>query len=329
MFVDTRFGDKKRYYLFPPKDANMRLPNEFTEGIVFVGRVISKGDREERPLLGTAFVVGIPSEDGSPGFYRYLVTARHVAKQLSLGGPWFIRMNKKDGESVDVQSESPVQWWYHATEAETVDVAVTPLPSLPEEIEYRIIESALFATDAVIRQRNIGYGDPVFIIGLFTRMAGKRRNFPIVRMGNIALMPAERIPGIEIDAEHAVESDVYLIEARSVGGLSGSPIFVRETVFLPMPVGKDSRRVEALLPGSFFLLGLMHGHWDVKEQEINEVQVRAVRRDRMGVNLGVAVVVPAQKIHEVLCHPELVKERRRADQARIAAEGTTIPDLRV
>ena len=42
---------------------------------------------------------------------------------------------------------------------------------------------------------------------------------PILRMGNLAAYPQERVQ------VEGVEMDAYLIEARSIGGLSGSPVF--------------------------------------------------------------------------------------------------------
>ena len=92
--------------------------------------------------------------------------------------------------------------------------------------------------------------------------------------------------------------DGYLIEARSIGGLSGSPVFVRESVTLGI--------------GSFYLMGLMHGHWDIplenKNDTIDAVGVNGA------VNMGIAIVVPIRKILEVINRQELVDMRRREDE---------------
>jgi hypothetical protein len=55
-----------------------------------------------------------------------------------------------------------------------------------------------FVSDELIQNGKVGPGDEVFTIGLFSKMSGKGRNFPIVRTGNIAMMPSEPIPGINI-----------------------------------------------------------------------------------------------------------------------------------
>jgi hypothetical protein len=153
-------------------------------------------------------------------------------------------------------------------------------------IDPKIIPTSTFLTDEVIKARNIGTGDEVFMTGLFAYLEETEKNLPIVRMGNIALMPDEPI------ATKFGKTDAYLIEARSLGGLSGSPAFVH-------PWQGDR----------FYLLGLMHGHWDTP----NEVSEVPVVQDAVGntesVNVGIAIVVPAKKILEVLDHPELVAER--------------------
>src|SRR5207249_4040069 len=79
----------------------------------------------------------------------------------------------------------------------------------------------------------IGIGDAVLISGLFAYLGGEKRNLPIVRMGNIAMMPGtERIPVERHKVRGRTIEDVegYLIEVRSRSGMSGSPCFVRATI---------------------------------------------------------------------------------------------------
>jgi hypothetical protein len=58
-------------------------------------------------------------------------------------------------------------------------------------------------------------------------------------------------------------------------------------------------------------LGLIHGHWDVKESDINSADLQ--HDAKRGVNMGISVVVPAHKLLEVINHPELVAMRKVAD----------------
>ena len=167
-----------------------------------------------------------------------------------------------------------------------------------------------------LKSPKIGIGDEVFITGLFTYAPGRQRNMPILRHGNIAMIPGEQI---ETDDGYA---DVYLIEVRSIGGLSGSPVFVRETIKLSgeRDAG-DPGELHGL--GRTYLLGLVHGHWDINESEINNPN--APHDPRRGVNLGIAIVVPADKIIEIINRPEL-KARRAEEEECVRQAGLLTPD---
>jgi hypothetical protein len=60
------------------------------------------------------------------------------------------------------------------------------------------------------------------------------------------------------------------------------------------------------------LLGLMHGHWDIKESEMNKPSI--IHDRQRGVNLGVGIVVPAIKIYETLYAPNLVAMREEQER---------------
>jgi hypothetical protein len=148
-------------------------------------------------------------------------------------------------------------------------------------------------------------------------------------MGNVAMMPREKIIGLEIEKGKPVDCEAYLIEARSIGGLSGSPAFVCETLKMEGAAVASDEHYEssAYFYGSFFSLGLMHGHWDVKEQDFNEVEVRPIQNDPQGVNMGIAVVVPAKKILEIITdHPALISDRLKAERIAQKEMGAAIKD---
>ena len=106
------------------------------------------------------------------------------------------------------------------------------------------------------------------------------------------MMPDEPIP----TKKGSIEG--YLIEARSIGGLSGSPVFVRESV--------------AVGVGAFYLMGLMHGHWDIPPEDKNDT-VDTTDANK-AVNMGIAIVVPTRKILEVINREELVDMRNKGDE---------------
>lgn len=327
MFQDNRIGNTPRFYWDKPKDWNMRIPEIFRKCVVFLGRASTDKDGQEQIWFGgTAFIVSVPAPLSSDRGYLYIVTAKHVVDGLA-GCDAVARLNGKDGLSKDFRMPMDHKWWFHPCDDAT-DVAVTEFHAI-DQLDY-----AFSTVDAFLDQRQlcdggIGAGDDVFMVGLFTRMRGREKILPLVRMGNVAMIPdpGELVPGVKIGPNKFVDAEAYLIEARSIGGLSGSPVFVHETVGMEVITSEQgrpgTRQVSTRLPGRLFLFGLMNGHWEIDPNERNYPFPRAVPRDE-AVNMGIAVVIPAKKIKETLYHPELVGKREASDREYIAAHGTTM-----
>lgn len=294
----------------------MRVPDALRGCVAFLGRVVAEGDvikHEDPPYRGTGFFVAV----GSPNpdhVFPYLVTARHSADALA-DRPFVIRLNTCDGTARNIVCDAGTRWFRHPDP--TVDVAVLPIAPDRSTYDYRWVVPRMLVGPKMIEKLNIGVGDEVFITGLFAYLFGNDRNIPIVRTGNVAMMPAERVP------TRLGQMEAYLIEARSIGGISGAPVFVRETVPLmhEYPGTGDERDTVNQVPiyaaGPFYLLGVMHGHWDIPPEMMNRLGSGA----NAGVNMGIAIVTPATKIREVLSLPELVS--RRESLAATSAKGSS------
>ena len=279
--------------MHPPIDINMKVPDRLVNCVAFIAR-----DSSVPRFLGSAFIVALKGSLGNA--YLHLVTAKHVADALHLGA-YVLGMNGKSGKKIFVKcTPEHAKWWYHPTDPESVDVAVTLFGSEDiDQFDFEWIPEEMFATEKRIEEYSIGLGDEVVVSGLFTRFSGRTKNFPIVRSGNIAMMPTEPIP------TKTGTMEAYLVEGRSIGGLSGSAVFVRNSVSLaPIKNSKGGYDIFSGL-GHIHFLGLMHGHWDLPVGVLTE-QAEAV-------NMGVSIVVPAKKILEVLYHPELVELRAKRD----------------
>jgi hypothetical protein len=232
-------------------------------------------------VAGTAWFVGVPKSDESQ--FQVTVTAQHVLNHIRMcsdDGIAVVCTNTQENGLIRGVTTHVDDWLLHDDPA--VDVAVLPgAPDLSsgDHLLYPIDQFTIdFTADG------IGLGDEVFIVGLFSHHAGISRDDPIVRIGNIAAMPVDKVQ------TKMGRMEVILIEARSTGGLSGSPVFVN--------LG-SSRQIEGGYafgpPPPPKLCGLVHGHFD------EEIASGAVVEDTgRSVNVGIALVVPARHIKQVV-----------------------------
>jgi hypothetical protein len=175
---------------------------------------------------------------------------------------------------------------------ETVDVAVAPVAfdATWDHLCWPIEGSG---SKQVIESNKIDVGDEVCITGLFSLHTGRRNNIPVVRIGNIAAMPHERV------ASKFGDIEAHLIEARSTGGLSGSPVFVN-------PTGVRHGILKLTDGPQLFLLGLMQGHFDTPDP--------ADQSGREKINMGIGVVVPVDKIVDVICQQAFSDQEKRSEE---------------
>ncbi len=257
--------------------------------VVFVGYVVEG----KYKFAGTAFWVGRTITGFEDTIATYLITAKHVIEKIKDLGihEILLRVNLADGKSVPISV--PINLWrFHPTD-KNVDVAILNI-GMPDNWDHLMLPLTMFTSAKLITDHQIGVGDEVFITGLFRHHHGHKRNVPIIRIGNIAAMDEELVTTQEFGPISA-----YLIEARSIGGLSGSPVFVNLGV-----VRKIDGEVRMSKGGDMvFFLGLIHGHFDVSTDRIDGALDPSVEH----VNTGIAIVIPYYKIEEALNHPDFIK----------------------
>ncbi|MEI9960149.1 MAG: hypothetical protein WDM76_03155 [Limisphaerales bacterium] len=257
----------------------------------------SKGNSHQIWYGGTGFFVGVDSKRISGASFLYLVTAKHVADKLKHPNFW-LRANTRDGRAMHLMADQNTNWIFHSTD-KAADIAIMPMGLDQKVFDYLGIHCDSILTEKMRLEKGIGIGDEVFITGLFVHHQGNQKNLPIVRTGNIAMIPDERIP-----IKNFGDMDAYLIEARSIGGLSGSPVFtIHHDMKLPA--------------GTVYLMRLMHGHWDVKSDKIID-EVEQDSGIKAGINVGIAIVTPAFKILDILNCDELIKARTDFEDKTIA-----------
>jgi len=249
---------------------------------------------------GTCFFVGVKIPQTEMAFL-YTVTAKHVLEEdpitHGLFKQIFIRVNTKDGQSrmlaLDLSHDGPQQNVFVHNDP-TVDLAVIRVALDDEKDDFKFLPGDVILTKDDVSALKVTEGSEVFFTGLFTSHVGQRRNNPIVRFGRVALMTDEKILW---DKNQMVE--LYLVESASYGGNSGSPVFL----FL----GPERT------PGRFMigdrlikLAGVMKGSFG----ELAPIQfVETATQPFARQSMGIAAVVPAYKLNEILFSDE-VKARR-------------------
>jgi len=263
----------------------MIVDDKIRKCVVFIGLRMANGDFR---LAGSGFFIGRGIENGKANTV-YLVTAKHVVEGITKKGltEVYIRGNLTTGSTEWAKTESK-DWRFHPTDA-SVDIALIQV-GVPSHWDHLVMPITMCATPDTLQSNEVGLGDEVFIVGLFRHHHGSNKNIPIVRVGNLAALSEEKI-----DTNLYGSMDAFLIEARSIGGLSGSPVLLNLGV---------TRYIKGAVQQStsgpiFLLLGLIHGHFDVLSTSVDDTTEdsgAATMHDR--VNTGIAIVVPIEKVVE-------------------------------
>jgi hypothetical protein len=283
----------------------MRVPGEVRKCVAFL--MWRKDDKEG--FAGTVFFVAVPLSSTPNTSIIYAVTAAHVIKKIEefyetkiADGYVYFRLNTRD--STCMAKNKITDWHFHPNDLD-IDIAVSLVPFVFKNMDLTGYRIDSFVTDDTLREHDIKIGEDVFISGLFSQHAGVNRNIPIVRMGNIAAMPEEPVN------TSLGPMEAYLVETRSIGGLSGSPVFVHLGVTRKV---NGKMMISASDEGVYLLLGLMHGHWDLAVPDIFPAAPR-YEDLKVKVNSGIGIVVPAQKILEVLNQRALLEQRKEFHEA--------------
>jgi len=298
----------------------MLVPNEFRKCVAYLTVDVVDEDTglTVRTPAGTAFLVSVPVEDIA--FVVYAVTARHVIDASRPYGQLFMRLNMPSAGFMDAEAPPQDEWTMHpSTAVAAVPVAVPGL----QAFDVKVLPVDMLVTDESVTKQNIGEGDEVSFIGLFTAHPGASRSEPVVRFGHIACMPYEPVP-IKMDpAPNAARVPVraYLDEVAAWGGQSGSPALL---YFAPDRV-PGTITLGGLTGGGFGLLGLVHGHY-FHRQTLSIRSGETIGEGDLDFNLGISVVIPAQDILSVLNSEEFMEQRRKAaEEFRKSAGGEPSP----
>jgi len=293
----------------------VRVSDHVEKTVVFLGR---RTPFDQFIPYGTAFLGGniMDSE-----LFQTIITARHVI-DLFGDNDIHIRINKLDGSFHTETTKK--QWWY--SPVADADLAICPGRFHPSQFDILHVDLDHIVDSTNISELEIGLGEDIFICGMYLSRIGESRNLPIVRSGTIAAMPSERIR-TSYGYHHA-----FLIEARSTGGLSGSPCFFQ---LPPFRFVNANLRTAANRFAQYFM-GMVLGHNKLTfppevipflppdERSGEEKKEDEVERS-LPLNTGIAIVLPASYILEAVTDGDFVQMRREAIERRRRRSGYT-PD---
>jgi len=100
----------------------------------------------------------------------------------------------------------------------------------------------------------------------------------------------------------------YLVEMRSLGGLSGSPVYVMTPPKFAKSNGEDWHLDQQLR-----LLGLIRGHWTY-DPEATAVDFEKSEAEML--HSGIAIVTPVDDVLKLLDREDLREDRVRRARAR-------------
>jgi len=208
-------------------------------------------------------------------------------------------------------SLQPNEWIHGAND----DIAVCPIELDPKVHKVGYVPSEYFLTQDLMQQYRVGPGHLVFSVGRFKTHDGKQRNLPVVRWGNIAMLP-----WVPISHPRGYLQDSFLVEARSFSGYSGSPVFLSddalpwENAVWPPPASSLSGSPRWTPPPTLpdiptLLLGINWGNMEIGGQQKLLDRSGNILPYNVIANSGMSQVVPAWKLQELLDKEELVKQR--------------------
>ncbi len=267
---------------------------------------------------GTCFFVGVWEETEA---FLYMVTARHLVRPAQFGNELLpidgivkVRVSRKTNTPL-VFDTIRGEWECHPDRF--VDVCVRLFDHRRYEDGELLLsalgisgESSIIPSEA--RWAQFGgkpaIGDEIFIPSLFPGHVGEKRNIPVVRFGHVAAQPVETIRA------GSPTVPAYLVETKSLGGVSGAPVFLHLQPYrMRQQPSSDGKAPEGgnLVP--YALIGMVLGSHSGRYATdfVSDEDAENIVAKDADFNAGLSVVLPIQHVVDVL-HGNACKEARLA-----------------
>lgn len=295
-------------YVFEALELGVRVGSYVAKTVVFIG---TQAHGPFTPV-GTCLLVRY---DGGLFQFPFALTAKHVLDQIAGDNVW-IRYNTESGEARTLKIAKKSAW----TTAPEIDLAVLPFSTdgLDFDQQFIVVDRAHWE-NAFKDVWSPELGDEVVTIGLYTSHYGALKNAPVVRVGNIAALPGEPV----MTDKGYVKG--YLVETRSIAGLSGSPVFLN-----PPPMRMNNGEIEYLPEQSPIPIGIMLGYHVIvtAEDQIPVPQMYRHKHRATGAklsrdekNTGLAVVATLTHVFDLFETPEAQNVIKKSTEHHLKGSG--------
>lgn len=247
---------------------------------------------------GSGFLVNLPIPDKPDHSYVVAISNRHVVEN---GNP-VVRLNTKDGFTAVYDLLEP-SWVMHDGGQ---DLAAHIIKVDPERQKFRGLGVRSILTKERSEELDVGPGTDVFMVGRFIHQDGNQSNVPTVRFGTIAQMPS-----IVTDSATGRGNESYIVECRSIGGFSGSPIYLHAE-----PGHLNNKTQSRETRGySGYLVAVDWAHSGQTEFVYNALG----EETQMYVesSTGLAMAIPSWRLLELLNDPNLLAQIDRIERGEI------------
>jgi hypothetical protein len=228
--------------------------------------------------VATGFLVGFrtgaKNERGEDLFHVMLVTNQHVFRDEK--EVWF-RFNQAVTSKryhVPLLDSAGKQIWASHSD-KNVDVAIIPINVdvlQHDGVTFSFFSEDLIASTDRMKELGISQGDEIFVLGFPMGIAGKEKNYAIVRHGIIARLDDE-----------ILGDKKFLVDSLVFPGNSGGPVVLKPNVF-------SIEGTPAV--NTAFLLGIVSAYIPYEETAYSLQTTPPTPRIKFIENSGLASVVP-------------------------------------
>ena len=273
-----------------------RIPAAYVDSVVYLYEAIEAAELNE-PTGGCGVIVAVEDDQAPDSYYPYIVTNAHVAKEYRV-------VKYKTGNGPQYVDLSTAQWFYHP---DGWDIAVCPLPlDDSSSHDFFMVPQTAFMTEMLMEEIPLRHGDELFMVSRYVGNARDLDDEPIVRFGTLA----KTHPVLREDGD-GKDQESFLAEMRSLPGHSGSPTFV---YFYGMQARLGADDIEHLPEPGIYMLGIDWSHPSVKRKLLSGLHPGEVFGNfYVEENSGLACIVPAWRIAEILSNDQLKEARQGAD----------------